>query len=40
MSLNKSQKDNSLKYKTANDFKKPDESVILINIIIKINKLI
>lgn len=32
MALNKSRKDNSLKYKTANDFKKPDESIILINI--------
>ena len=32
MSLNKLRKENNLKYKIANDFNKPHESVILLNI--------
>ena len=32
MSINKLRKDNNLKYKTSKDFKKPKESVILLNI--------
>lgn len=32
MSLNKSRKENTLKYKTEKDFNKPDKSVILLNI--------